>query len=101
MIRKVLAPVLALLLAAAVALAAGDKVLSDDAINDQVRIKLATDVDVKGGALGVDVKNGVVTLTGKVEQEKQRTKAARIAKKVKGVKEVVNNITIQERTAGR
>jgi hyperosmotically inducible periplasmic protein len=91
---------MALVLAAGVALAA-DKPVSDDAINDQVRIKLATDVDVKGGNLGVDVKNGVVTLTGKVEQDKQRSKAARLAKKVRGVKEVINNITIQERTAGR
>ena len=98
--NRVWAPLLALLLALGVALAA-DKPLSDDAINDQVRIKLATDVDVKGGALGVSVLNGVVTLTGKVEQEKQKTKAAKIAKKVHGVKEVINNITIQERTPGK
>lgn len=73
---------------------AADKPVSDDAISDQVKVKLAADAIVKGGGLGVDTKAGVVTLTGVVATEKQKDRAAKVAGKVKGVKQVVNSITI-------
>jgi hyperosmotically inducible protein len=76
---------------------AADKPVSDDAIYDNVRIKLASDIDVKGGALKVDVKQGVVTLAGIVETQMQKDKAAKLAKKVKGVKSVVNQIEVKKR----
>jgi hypothetical protein len=71
-----------------------DKGLSDDSIYDLVKRKLANDPDVKGGALDIDVKAGVVTLRGKVETEKVKQKAERLAKKVSGVKKVVNEIQL-------
>jgi predicted ATP-grasp superfamily ATP-dependent carboligase len=71
-----------------------DKHLSDDAIHDLVKRKLANDPDVKGGALEIDVKEGVVTLRGKVETEKLKQKAERLAKKVSSVKKVVNEIQL-------
>ena len=71
-----------------------DKGLSDDSIHDLVKRKLANDPDVKGGALDIDVKDGVVTLRGKVETEKLKQKAERLAKKVNGVKKVVNEIQL-------
>ncbi|MDE3165399.1 MAG: BON domain-containing protein, partial [Acidobacteriota bacterium] len=58
--------------------------------------KLASDPDVKGGALDVKVSQGVVTLAGSVETTKQRTKAEKLTRKVKGVKDVVNQITIKQ-----
>lgn len=67
---------------------------SDDAIDDKVRIKLAGDPDVKVSQLTVAVKDGVVTLRGKVESEHVKNKASRLARKVKGVKNVVNEMTI-------
>jgi hyperosmotically inducible protein len=93
MITKIFASLAVLLLLAGVCLSA-DKPVSDDAIIDQVRLKLSGDQIVKGGALTVDCKSGVVTLSGSVEQQKQRDKAGTLAKKVKGVKQVVNNITV-------
>jgi hyperosmotically inducible protein len=86
---------MALVLAAGVCLAA-DKPVSDDAIYDKVRINLASDIDVKGGNLKVDVKEGVVTLSGAVESQSQKDKAGHIAKKVKGVKKVVNEIEVKK-----
>ena len=71
-----------------------DKHLSDDSIHDLVKRKLANDPDVKGGALDIDVKDGVVTLRGKVETDKLRQKAERLAKKINGVKKVVNEIQL-------
>lgn len=75
---------------------AKQEVLSDDAVTDQVRIKLANDAVVKGGALQVDVKQGVVSLGGAVETEKQKERAEKLTKKVKGVKQVINNITLRK-----
>jgi osmotically-inducible protein OsmY len=72
------------------------KPVTDDFLNDTVRQRLAADSLVKGGAIDVDVKGGVVTLKGKVAEAKQKEKAERIAKKVGGVKSVVNEIKIEK-----
>lgn len=66
----------------------------DDRIFDQVRMRLATDPDVKGGAFDVAVKDGVVTVKGRVDTEKGRLKATKLCKKVKGVKEVDNELVV-------
>ncbi len=68
---------------------------SDDMIYDQVRRKLTADRDVKGGGIDVEVKDGVVTLRGKVREEKQKKKAERITRKVKGVTRVVNELIVE------
>lgn len=67
----------------------------DDRIYDQVRLKLAGDRDVKGGGIDVVVKNGVVTLEGRVQRQKQKSKAEQLTKKVKGVTNVVNNLKVE------
>jgi osmotically-inducible protein OsmY len=77
-----------------VLLAAQTKVNSDDRISDQVRMRLATDPDVKGGALDVTVKDGVVTIRGRVDTEKGKTKADKLSKKVKGVKSIDNELVV-------
>ncbi len=98
MITKFCAVLVACLLVASACLAA-DKAVSDDAIFDNVRIKLASDREVKGGGdtLKVDVKNGVVTLSGSVETQGQKDRAAKLTKKVKGVRQVVNNLAVKKR----
>ena len=65
-------------------------------ISDTVRQKLAADSVVKGGAIDVEVKDGNVILKGKVQEPKQKDKAERLAKRVNGVKTVVNQITIEK-----
>ena len=81
-----------------IALAAGvlaaQKHVSDDQIYDNVRRKLADDQVVKGGAMEVEVKDGVVTLRGKVESDQQKTRAAKIAHKIPGVKQVDNQLEV-------
>ena len=67
---------------------------SDDHLYDQVRIKLAQDVQVNGGAIEVRVKDAVVSLIGKIRTEKAKSKAEKIAAKVKGVKKVVNELVV-------
>ena len=82
------------LLPVATIMAAKDKVLSDDLLYDQVRRKLANDADVKGGALEVSVAQGVVTIKGVLEKEHQRSRAEKLASKVRGVKKVINEIRL-------
>jgi len=83
-----------LLLTLVIATLAADKPTDDNYIYDSVREKLASDSVVKGGAIDVDVKDGVVTLKGKVQEAKQKSKAESLAKKVKGVKSVINQLQI-------
>jgi osmotically-inducible protein OsmY len=85
----------ALVLSLSVFAWAGSKTpLTDDMLHDKVQIKLAGDQIVKGGGLTIDVKGGVVTLSGKVENEKQKVKAEKLTKKIDGVKSVINQIQV-------
>lgn len=67
----------------------------DDRIYDQVRLKLSADRDVGGGAIDVQVKNGAVTLKGVVAKERIKTRAEHLAKKVKGVTSVTNQLQVK------
>jgi hyperosmotically inducible protein len=71
-----------------------DKQISDDLLYDNVKRRLAESSDVKGGGLDIDVKDGVVTLRGKLETQRQIDKATKVAKKVSGVKKVINEIQL-------
>jgi hyperosmotically inducible protein len=92
-LKRILAPLVLFFSLIANATAAG-KPVSDDFLIDTIRQKLAADQVVKGGAIEVVVKDGAVTLKGTVEEDKQRNKAEKIAKKVSGVKSVANEIKI-------
>jgi len=97
MIRKLLTAAMAAILFAGLCLAA-DKP-NEDLIRDRVMLKVGSDPDAKVGDLGVEMKDGVATLTGVVETQSQKDKATKLAKKVKGVKQVVNNIRLRDKTA--
>ena len=75
--------------------AAEQKKASDSTIYDQGRMRLAGDSEVKGGSLDVDVKDGVVTVKGRVSTERARQKVDRLSKKTKGVTKVVNLVTVE------
>ena len=47
------------------------------------------------------VKAGVVTLGGAVDQKSLKSRAEKVARKVKGVKQVVNNIEIKTRASSK
>ena len=68
--------------------------VTDDTITDQVLVKLANDSDLGGIKFDVTVQNGAVTLKGKVRSDKFKTKAEKVAKKVKGVTSVINQLVI-------
>lgn len=91
---RVLSLLLVFLLATGLLLAQKGTI-SDDQIFDDVRRRLANDPEVKGGRLEVEVKQGVVTLRGKVDKDKLKQKAERLAKKAKGVTQVINNLRVE------
>ena len=70
---------------------------TDTWITTKVKSSLLADSDVAGLDIDVETVNGVVTLTGQVEQATQVTEATRIAREIEGVTDVVttNLTTIQ------
>ena len=83
-----------LLAALPVVAAAADPDVSDDALYDMVRRRLANDADVKGGAIQVEVSKGVVTLKGSVDTAKQKERAGTLVKRINGVRKVENDLTV-------
>jgi osmotically-inducible protein OsmY len=68
--------------------------VSDDVIVDQVRVRIADDSEVGGQAIQVDAHNGVVVLSGKVTNDKLRSRVEKLAKKVKGVTGVEDKLVV-------
>lgn len=90
-----LALLLALLLSAFASPApAADETINDDVLYDQVRLKIANDRAIGGEKIEVFVKDGNVEITGKVRTEKNRERAEKVVRKVKGVKTVVNKLQV-------
>jgi hypothetical protein len=70
------------------------KAPNDAQITSDVQNKINTDSGLQGKPVSVQTANGVVTLSGTVDNENQREAAARYASSVDGVKQVVNNLTV-------
>ncbi len=65
---------------------------TDDQVTGQIQSKLSQDSGLQGKPITVQTSGGVVTLSGTVENEAQRTAAARYASEIPGIKQVVNNL---------
>jgi hypothetical protein len=67
----------------------------DDAkISSEIQNKYTQDSGLSTKQLSVQASNGVVTISGFVDDDAQRAAAARQAASVEGVKEVVNNLEV-------
>src|SRR5512132_3756752 len=67
----------------------------DDAwITSKVKLKLITSQDVHGTPIDVDVDHGVVTLSGRVRSESERSQAEMIARRTDGVRVVHNQLQV-------
>lgn len=60
----------------------------------KTRAALATTDDLRDSTINVDVESGVVTLSGTVANQAQKTKAEQVAKGIDGVKSVRNQLTV-------
>jgi hyperosmotically inducible periplasmic protein len=81
---------------AVVAFLAGcnSQAVDDSAITAKLKTKLATDSQTSAIKIGVETKSGVVTLTGNVPTDTEKTKAETLAKSTEGVKRVQNEIKV-------
>ncbi|MDD4615854.1 MAG: BON domain-containing protein [Alphaproteobacteria bacterium] len=68
--------------------------VDDSAITAKVKAALLADSKLKSTGISVETTQGVVRLTGTVDTEAQKTEAARVAKKVNGVRSVENELTV-------
>jgi hyperosmotically inducible periplasmic protein len=71
--------------------------IDDTTITTSVKSKLAVDKASSLTRVGVDTTRGTVQLTGVVDSQATKNKAAEIAKSVDGVKNVVNNLQVQSK----
>lgn len=91
--KSLLASSLALAVILAASLACARK--PDDArISTDIQSRFSQDSGLSSKQLSVQSSNGVVTLSGNVDNDAQRDAASRQAASVPGVKEVVNNLVV-------
>jgi osmotically-inducible protein OsmY len=70
---------------------------TDVRLRNSIIRQLDWDPEVDAGAIGVAAKDGVVTLTGFVDTYAEKLTAERVAKRVRGVRAVANDITVRLR----
>ncbi|MGH8727891.1 MAG: BON domain-containing protein [Burkholderiales bacterium] len=87
--------------AAATGRTTGD-VIDDAWINAKVKAALMQDKQIPGLAIDVDTTNNVVTLSGQLDSHRRAEKAVELAKQVKGVKAVNDQLQVAgEGASGR
>ena len=70
---------------------------SAETLAHDVRSALAFDPVLDGAEIGVEVEDGVVTLTGRVESLREAVAAERAVKRVHGVRSIANDLRIKAR----
>jgi osmotically-inducible protein OsmY len=71
------------------------KIKSDGAIHADVIVELTWDPEVSEVEVGVEVDDGVVTLTGTVDSYAKKRAAERAAFRIGGVRAVANDLTVK------
>lgn len=72
-----------------------DRIAQDAAITADVKARLIAEPGIRSLSINVDTSNGNVLLKGEVKSAEQRNTAGSIARKVKGVKSVRNDLAIK------
>jgi len=67
---------------------------NDAQVANQIQQKINADGNIQNKQIGVQSANGVVTLSGSVSSEMERSAAANDAAQIAGVKTVVNNLEV-------
>ena len=75
--------------------AAAQHALANATLTGKIKAKIALDDTIKAANINVDTADGVVTLTGTVATDAQRTRVVQLARETDGVKSVVNRLTVR------
>lgn len=70
------------------------EVIDDSVITGKVKTALMSDEAIEGTSINVDTAQGVVTLTGVVEDQNQLNRALEIATQTEGVRSVNNRLSV-------
>ena len=74
---------------------AAQKALANATLTGKIKAKMALDDTIKAAAIDVDTVDGVVSLSGSVKSEAQRTRALQLARETAGVTAVTDRLRIQ------
>ena len=75
--------------------AKAEQVLDEAALTAKIKSKMALDDTVKALSINVDTRGTVVTLTGSVNSELERTKAVALARETDGVTAVTDRLVVR------
>jgi osmotically-inducible protein OsmY len=67
---------------------------SDAQLSREIATKIANHKTLSTDAIRVNVENGVVTLTGRVGTEAERTRAVQLARETDGVRQVIDQLRV-------
>ena len=72
-------------------------VLSAAGLTAKIKSKMALDDSIDAASIDVDTDGSVVTLTGRVDSQDQKTRALRLARETQGVTSVVDRLRVDGR----
>jgi osmotically-inducible protein OsmY len=75
--------------------ARAEQAVAEGSLTTKIKAKMALDDTVKALAIDVDTNGSVVTLTGTVHSEAERTKAVQLARETDGVTQVHDRLVIR------
>ena len=76
-----------------------DDYLDDSTITAKVKADLLDNKDTHSATINVETYRGVVQLSGFVASEAEKQKAGKVAAEIKGVKDVINSVSVAPKTS--
>jgi hyperosmotically inducible protein len=73
------------------------EILADGALTAKIKSKMALDDAVRSRTIDVATTNHVVTVSGRVRSDAERTRALQLARETAGVTEVIDHLTVDAR----
>lgn len=73
------------------------RAVADASLTSKIKAKMALDDRVRAANIDVDTSGSVVTLSGRVASDDERTRALQLAKETDGVTSVVDRLTVTAR----
>lgn len=68
--------------------------LADGAVTAKIKSKMALDETVQARSINVDTNGHIVTVSGRVGSEAERTRALQLARETAGVSQVIDRLTV-------
>jgi len=70
--------------------------VTDATITDKVKTELLADKNIVSLSISVATDKGIVTLSGKVENQLQKDEVVKVTSQISGVKSVIDQLTVSQ-----